>query len=298
MIGTIQSALIPVLESAKLKGYFTVVALTVAVYDHVLTFNDEVKYIWRGKLNILSSLIIMVRYGTTFICGLVVYSNLRAAEGDQIHVCGGLFIAQAVISCLVTSAADCILAIRVWALYHRNNALLYCLLVLVVVQTVYSIIIPSLYISEVTDYWHFGNHLQGCTPENKISASILHLSDVIYLPNIATAIAMFALTTIRCFGATQRANWKLMPMTAIFLRDGVLWFMCALIALVVQMLLSIYKGNILNVIATPVVVTYSVVSSRILFGMRSLGSRRETYRGRPLTIVVTKQSSTDAMSVG
>jgi len=89
-----------------------------------------------------------------------------------------------------------------------------------------------------------------------------------------------------------------------FLRDGVLWFFCALVSLIVQMtVIGLSPSNIaidtsglpgswllgiahLYVPGPIVVVAYSIVSSRVLIGMRALEAKPdETLPSRQLTTI-------------
>jgi len=54
-----------------------------------------------------------------------------------------------------------------------------------------------------------------------------------------------------------------------FLRDGVFWFLCALIVLILQMAF-LRRDGFEAISSLLVLVTYNIVSSRVLVGMRAL----------------------------
>ncbi|KAF8548550.1 hypothetical protein OG21DRAFT_748850 [Imleria badia] len=49
-------------RSAPQNNYVTVVALTAVGYDYVLTFSDEITYIWSKPWTWVSTLFVLVRY--------------------------------------------------------------------------------------------------------------------------------------------------------------------------------------------------------------------------------------------
>jgi len=117
-----------------------------------------------------------------------------------------------------------------------------------------------------------------------------------YLPNIVTAVIMFCLSSGRCIRSIYQSNLQYMPITAMFLRDGVLWFLSALVGLILQSVL-LQSTIVYNTPGSLVVVTYSVVSSRVLFGMRSLERKSdEMDQSRELTTLAFQ--STTQLTIG
>ncbi|KIJ37046.1 hypothetical protein M422DRAFT_50674 [Sphaerobolus stellatus SS14] len=49
-------------EDSLVNSRLTVAALALQSYDILLTFNDEVKYIWRGKWTLIKSIYLVCRY--------------------------------------------------------------------------------------------------------------------------------------------------------------------------------------------------------------------------------------------
>lgn len=53
------------------------VALTCTVYDHMLTFNTELKYIWTRPISLLKVLFLYDRYVVELAIMFIVYSKYR-----------------------------------------------------------------------------------------------------------------------------------------------------------------------------------------------------------------------------
>ncbi|THU83153.1 hypothetical protein K435DRAFT_766027 [Dendrothele bispora CBS 962.96] len=116
--------------------YFQLGAFVMVLYDHILTFAEEVSCIWGQKLNGATLLFFINRYITPieFIIVLVAFhqANWPAEVCDRfVAFEGGATIA------LVT-IAELVMILRVYALYGRPKFLLFVLLSLLVGQVVIS----------------------------------------------------------------------------------------------------------------------------------------------------------------
>ncbi|KAF9464442.1 hypothetical protein BDZ94DRAFT_1256454 [Collybia nuda] len=85
-----------------------VAALTFCTYDIVLSFPQEVKYIWRSKQSLITMLYFFVRY----------YSLINI-------ICKGYYVwSVAAVPCIHLLAVDMVLLLRIFALYDRSKLVL------------------------------------------------------------------------------------------------------------------------------------------------------------------------------
>ena len=58
-----------------------------ALYDHILTFDDEVAYIWQGEGTILTKAVyIYLRYGSEIPLCYVAYGTFDSASDESSHI--------------------------------------------------------------------------------------------------------------------------------------------------------------------------------------------------------------------
>jgi len=110
--------------------YFFFAALAITVYDHVLTLDIEVEHIWKRKFSAVTVLFFFTRYyflvaqfvDLFFLYGLV-----------DISLCGRyIWYVLVLVTTPLTALANCIVIMRIYAVYERNILfplvlLLYCL---------------------------------------------------------------------------------------------------------------------------------------------------------------------------
>ncbi|KAF8887425.1 hypothetical protein CPB85DRAFT_1335370 [Mucidula mucida] len=55
-------SLIPALEHMKIVTYFEVASIALLIYEHLLTFDQEIALIWPSKWNVTKILYLLTRY--------------------------------------------------------------------------------------------------------------------------------------------------------------------------------------------------------------------------------------------
>ncbi|KJA15760.1 hypothetical protein HYPSUDRAFT_338095 [Hypholoma sublateritium FD-334 SS-4] len=117
---------------ARVAGGIAVGALAAQVWDHILNMGDEVKYLWRGKLNLVKVLYFSVRY---FILGVQIITQVMSFELEAAHhgfwgQCKTLRIIRITSGMLSAMVLQMILLIRVRALYYESRLARYFLSIL------------------------------------------------------------------------------------------------------------------------------------------------------------------------
>jgi len=121
------------------ERYLSAVALSILVYDYILTFGDEVRYIWRRPISNIKVLYLMLRY-SVLVAELVYFQALSGLSTHLTHdFCVGSFIVVASVGSIALALANYVMLIRVYTLWdHRKWVLqtLYVCYVLSVCATI------------------------------------------------------------------------------------------------------------------------------------------------------------------
>lgn len=109
--------------------YVAAAGIVILLYNHILTFKDEVEHIWQAKSTAPKWLFLILRYVVP--CNIL-WHNYQVAFIDQRHTstrfCQGWFI-TAVVLCIVTTAPMHFFSmIRLWVLCGRNKRLVFATL--------------------------------------------------------------------------------------------------------------------------------------------------------------------------
>jgi len=88
------------------ERYISAVALAMYMYDYMLTFADEVQYIWRRPVTGIKILYLILRYGV-FFAEFVYFQALSGLASHLSHsFCVGSFIVVAVVGSLAIVLAN------------------------------------------------------------------------------------------------------------------------------------------------------------------------------------------------
>ncbi|TFK61652.1 hypothetical protein BDN72DRAFT_434883 [Pluteus cervinus] len=209
----------------------SVSALAFLAWDIVITFDDEVRVIWRQSWTPMKVLYFIIRYlsllvqlSSLFTAGILIPS-IRYTHF-------GCFIWQAyqgVGAILVILSTDVVLILRVHALYHGNKVIQRLLWVFYLGEAVSMVIGLKLTLDEMD----WDDVCRVTTPAPMLS--------LVVGAAIAFQTILFVLTSIK-FGIAVRAGWGHVPLVAILMRDGTWAFI--VLFLVLAGALVLFVGNV------------------------------------------------------
>ncbi|KAF9445267.1 hypothetical protein P691DRAFT_735258 [Macrolepiota fuliginosa MF-IS2] len=116
--------------------YFQLAAFVMLVYDHLLTFGQEVERVWKQRLSAASVLFLVNRYATIlqFVALLDAFHNPHWAG----QVCNRSVLFEGSSTVALVAVGQLIMILRVFALYERSMRVLVFLMTLWLLQIVIS----------------------------------------------------------------------------------------------------------------------------------------------------------------
>jgi len=124
--------------------YMYFAAFAISIYDHILTLDIEVEHIWKRKYSVVTGLFFLTRY--LFLVIQFADLFLIFAPVVDISICHRyLWFILGLATTPLTGLPNCIVTMRVYALYERNTILAVVLLLYILAQAVVSLRIDFLY---------------------------------------------------------------------------------------------------------------------------------------------------------
>ncbi|EJU02862.1 hypothetical protein DACRYDRAFT_21820 [Dacryopinax primogenitus] len=105
-------------RDVQLVRSFLIASAALLVYDHVLTFPAEVRYIWPSERSLGKSLFLFNRYVVPCIVAIDLYELGGLATNLSVKVCKVWTLTNALIIIVSLAVVNLIVAIRVHALYY------------------------------------------------------------------------------------------------------------------------------------------------------------------------------------
>jgi len=221
------SALQSVLTSLQQNDYTTLAILTAVGYDYVLTFSNEIEYIWSKPWTWVSTLFILVRYFG--LCCIVIISLVGSSFlPGPAKTCQIIVIINGWILSLFIGAADFVMILRVWAMYNRSRLMLGALLVLFSLEIIL-VIVPAAFISDpknvsaaTIQILDFSYCVVGFTPVIWTQvAAILQITHGTVMCMLA--FVQFVRQSLQMYRVTKQ--WQLDRYMNLLVRQGILYFL-------------------------------------------------------------------------
>jgi len=261
--------------------YSYVAALTFLAYDIILSFSQEVKYIWRSKASPITVLYFIVRYYSliTIIAIVGIFTHVNV----PIHVCKQYFLWTIIGGPSVfIITLDLILLLRVFALYDRSKRLFSILLVLVLgdfAAALWGAI--KLAKALAAKVMLIPAPWRGCVTAVPDMKYIL----TCYVPNYTLSLLFLAMTLWKLLENHQdvygKFTWKslrnmdnMSPLLFAFVRDGSVFFALASVATFLGLIASFMVHGPIQAAFFPwTLAMYSYSGAHLVLNLRAAGTK-------------------------
>ncbi|KAF8526917.1 hypothetical protein BU17DRAFT_61894 [Hysterangium stoloniferum] len=241
--------------AAHLQGskYLGVGVFTMLVFEHLITFADEVERIWKQPRSLATVLFVFNRYGSLLQRPVIVASTLSPAWSRNLE----------------KTTPSVIMILRVWALWHKDKRIIAILSIFWIFQVAFSGM--ALGFSKRVPFPPF---LTGCilTGNNTLWTPF-------WLMPLLTDTTIFSLTLLRYFRYSKEKRHN--SLLRVLIRDGMLYYLCIFGANLLNVLLFLAATEDLKAIgASFSQVLTSIMVSRLVLNLRNFRPEYEVASGR------------------
>lgn len=264
------------------------IAVAVAVlYDHALTFNREIDYIWRRSPSLVAALYLLDRYLGDSVVILGTYLCLSADASTE--ECSRLFQVRAWGTLLCSWLTQCIMQLRIYAMYGRTRWILVVLVlaffseVLAIVVIIWRTIGPTSDLA-ITDEPFPGKHV--CYFSG-INANFVY----VFIPVLCFEMLLFflairvSLNNMRDRKTTPgTSSLRVNSFMSILVRDSILYFFINLAMCAIVMGLWQNAAALHATISIPfIMLVETVIGTRMVINFKEHCSRR--FSSEPIMVV-------------
>ncbi|KAH8822647.1 hypothetical protein DL96DRAFT_1819377 [Flagelloscypha sp. PMI_526] len=112
-------------QNIQITRFVTGASITVLLYDHLLTFSDEVRFVWRAEGSAARTLFLFLRYS---VPACMVIHNLTISGLVHLSLpdnsCKAWFIFGAYLGTVTIAITNFLVLLRLWILWGRNASLM------------------------------------------------------------------------------------------------------------------------------------------------------------------------------
>ncbi|TRM66553.1 hypothetical protein BD626DRAFT_483072 [Schizophyllum amplum] len=271
--GEALDTLIETLENVRATQYVTAIGLIVLLYDHALTFQDEVELVWKTKLTIAQVTFLILRYLP--ILGILVenvqLSGLVVAVHFPDAFCRTWTGITTYLAAITMATSDFLVLLRLWVIWDRDRRLIALSLVGYVMTQLANIACVTYSVVSMTAAIVYSDDMHMCVFTQNISIATL------WIPGLAFDVLIFTATVWNALLRPMPANSS---MVKALYRDGFMYFMA---------LSSMRVGNLVLALRAPLSLKFvasffvwcasTVTTSRFFFSIRRTAAKDEALRG-------------------
>ncbi|KAJ7887891.1 hypothetical protein B0H14DRAFT_3127467 [Mycena olivaceomarginata] len=251
-------------QNVLITRYVSAAGLVILLYDHLLTLQDEVEYIWSAPSTVAKTLFLILRYMVpSFLTAqTITRSGLAAIPMSDVTYAGWLSI---VIS-------NFLVLLRIWTTLPRNNRLIGWSIVFFILMQLAGFAVTSWVISTMIPVLIFEPAAGVCTFSSKPKVFAL------WVPGLFFEVVVFATTCWKTLDWPRDVEDRI---TRILFRDGVAYFLILFILRIAHVVIAIVAPiSLIFVIVFFIWAATTVTTSRLI-----INSRREAGKAERLRVI-------------
>jgi len=190
--------------------------LVILLWDHILTFPDEVLLIWRARLSAPKILFLFNRYMVPFAMIVQTHEFSGVTPYLSLSCCKVWYSIAVVVGMLSIATSNFLILLRLWVLWDRSPRLMLGTLTFFVVTQLVSLSFVGYVVYDMLPTLFFDPILHVCMPMSKPNFVML------WSPGIVFELVVFLAAV---WNALDRPRSRDVRMTKIMYRDGSLYFL-------------------------------------------------------------------------
>jgi len=254
------SAVIAQFAGARATNAFGFASFVILLYDHLLTFDDELKYMWKGRISLVSILFLLNRYVTPlgFVINITAYTSTLWTP----DICKRFVRFEGAMGFLSLAITFIMMAIRLIAIYRGHFAVLGIMTSLFVIM-----LAVNIWLIRSGEPVPHKSGITGCTmvfgPSTKDWGALCA-----WLPLAYDTIVIF-LVIFRTRNMVRAKIWGKDRLVTTLISDGIIYYSVILAAnLVLGIMISVAPVEIRNIGGQFQVLITVTMMSRITLNVR------------------------------
>ncbi|KAG9219422.1 hypothetical protein CCMSSC00406_0005316 [Pleurotus cornucopiae] len=252
--------------------YIPVSSASLLTYDFLLTFADEIRYVWGSKWSVGKALYLLARYPLLF--NLIVQLHRNAGHDVSDPECHTLFALTGYMYLFGVLAAEAILVLRVWALWQQSKRIAVTLAAMTVAGL--AIGLTAVFKLEGGQFFVPRGTIVSLSYPGCIGVADSNNSTLAsYVVLMVYELGIFLLMVIN--GIKGHLRVPTSSMMYVFYKDGFLYFASLLgISIINLVIILTQPPEFTNLLISTQAALHSMLSTRILLNLRH---RSESMRG-------------------
>ncbi|KAJ7206445.1 hypothetical protein C8J57DRAFT_1734428 [Mycena rebaudengoi] len=265
------------LYALQVINYSCAAGLVILLYDHLLTFGDEVRLIWSAKSSTTKFMFLATRYlvpSLMILNAVGKYSNDRRAlffielnPGKALSGLSDVHLSDDIFAGSITQAINSwLVLLRLWILWQRQRTFILCTLLLFIATELATIIGGWIGVAHILPGMFFEPTLHLCAFKGQFSIFFLRIPGLVFQFVVLAALAWKALR----HGQTSLSS---------IYRDGFVYFLFLFAFGVMSVIFCFVPPNFLAFTALFFIWCFTTITTcRMILNIRRTSNEEPPYR--------------------
>lgn len=208
--------------------YASIAGYVLMLYDHILTFDEEVRFIWAAPWTLPKALFLIIRYFVPAFV-LIHLCQLTGLSTFSDMFCKVWFNVSASMGIITIAIGNFLALMHIWNLWERDGRLMILTSCLFVATQIANIICLTFSLVHITESVYFNSTFSTCMLTDRHSAGI------IWAPGVAFEAVIFSALF---WNALSRPRYLEDDFTKILYRDGFAYILVVFVLRLMNLILS------------------------------------------------------------
>lgn len=248
--------------------YVSLAGLVILLYDHLLTLDDEIRYVWKTQWTVPKCLFLLNRYTVPTAMILHTWQLMGLANPPPTNTFCKVWLPLALyLGILSIANGGFIVLLRLWVLWNRRTRLVVWTLLFFIATQIASVAVVSWVVVQMLPTITYSPVVRSCILSERVSLQGL------FLPGVIFEVMVFGTT---CYNALDKPRERNRPLAQQLYKDGLVYFV---------VLTSLRLANFIISILAPLSLIFLGVffvwcATNVTVSRLVLNIRREAYRHR------------------
>ncbi|KAJ7445614.1 hypothetical protein FB451DRAFT_793294 [Mycena latifolia] len=285
----LESAIVA-LQNVATTRYVSVAGFVVLLYDHALTLDDEVKYVWSAPSTVAKILFLILRYMVPLflLAQTITRSGLPVIPISD-NVCKGWTGFAAYAGWFSIGISNFLVLLRIWAMLPRGHRLIAWSIVFFVVMQAINFAVTTWVVVKMSEVLVFEPLVGLCTFTRKPNVVGLWVVGLFFEIVVFLTVCWNALDRPRALGPDSDA-----AVTRMLLRDGFVYFAILFTLRVANTVIAIVSPiSSLFVIVFFIWAATTLTTSRLIINARRTAGKAARLRAQQMAATRGERDFTD-----
>jgi len=256
-------------ERLRMQTSTDVAAVTLLIYDYILTIPNEIDYIWSSQWSVIKVIFLITRYLPFSDVSLVLIYQLKPFISSR--TCEALFRASGWLIVVGIAIAETILAIRTWAMWERNRWMGIFLILLMSSAVLSCFYVESIFLDSAKFAPYPSPATPGCLLIHRNPIIAYNFACIIFVETVLILFTLFKAFLHYRVPGTRRG------IGSVLVRDGIVFYFHLLIISTINLIVIVVAPLDVSGILSPLQrVLHSALTTRVITNIREANERELT----------------------